>query len=96
MKEILLIQNVHKGELEAISLAVEMGIGVILLDDAGATRKSNQLNLRSFSSFDILLTLKKAGLIKSVKQVLETMSAENERIDDVRILNTLLKANEVI
>jgi len=96
VKNILSIKNIHKGELEAISLAIELNIDLILLDDSKAIKKSNQLKLKSLSAFDIILTAKNKGLIGSVKQAIDLMFMENEKIDEVRYINVLLKAGEAL
>jgi len=94
VENVLSIENVHEGELEAISLSIELGVDLILLDDVGAIKKADQYHLISLSAFDVLLSAKKKGLIKSAKQVLDVMSGENEKIDEISYADVLLRAGE--
>ena len=95
VKNILSIDNIHIGELEAISLTVELGLDLILLDDAGAIAESNKYNLISLSTFDNLLAAKNKWLIRSVKPIMDLMISENERIYNSKYIKMLFKAAEI-
>ena len=94
VKRILSIPTIQKGEIEAISLAIEMGISNILIDDYAAFRKAKEYGLSPLKSFDLLIIAKKKGLIKSVKTAMDTIKLNNDGIDPIQYEKTIRKANE--
>lgn len=94
VKKMLSIPTIQKGELEAISLAVEMGTKNILVDDYAAFRKAKEYGLSPLKSFDLLILAKKKGLIESVRSVMDTMKKNNEGVDPVQYEKTVSIANE--
>ncbi|MBF0475358.1 MAG: hypothetical protein HQK59_05890 [Deltaproteobacteria bacterium] len=82
------------GETEAISLAVELNIKTILIDDKDGIKKALQNGLKPIQSVELLVAVKVLGLIDSVKEVLETMKANEEYIADAEWLKCLQKAGE--
>lgn len=83
-----------KGEREAISLAVELGIGTLITDDEKAFRNAVPQGLRPIRVFDLLLYAKQAGVINAVKPVLEAMPQHGEGIRDDLYQQTLQDAGE--
>lgn len=92
--KILSIPTIQRGEIEVISLAVERGIKCVLMDDYAAFRKAKEYGLSPLKSFDLLVLAKKKGLIKSVRNVMDTIQANNDGIDPIQYEKTLLKAGE--
>ena len=84
MKNTLSIPTIQKGELEAISLAVEMKIDIIMMDDYVAFRRAKEHGLSPLKSFDLLIMAKKKGLISSIRDTLDVMKQNNEGIDPVQ------------
>lgn len=98
--EIYPVQNIRpfgmgRGEREALSLALELGIKIIMIDDKRAFNKARQLDLEPLRTQDLLVFAKHNGIIPSVKAVLETMRANNEHIPDEIYWNIILRAGEV-
>jgi predicted nucleic acid-binding protein len=69
---ILPITSIGLGELEAISLAVELCIDTFITDDDRAFRKAHQHNLFPIRSYQILFLAKHAHYIESLKTVLDS------------------------
>lgn len=76
------LSGIHIGELEAISLAVEKNIPVIILDDEKAFRRALEQGLTPIRSFRLLLFAKQKGFIPSVKLALDAMISQGEGIQD--------------
>lgn len=85
-----------KGEREAISLALELNLKIIVNDDIKAFRKADRLNLSPLTSENILILAKRANLISSVRFVLDTMRNAGEGIEDDVYSETLRSAGELI
>ncbi len=83
------------GEREAISLAVEMNVETIIIDDYLAFERSKAHGLSPIESIDILLLAKDAGYIDSIKDVLDLMLLNLEGITDQVYIRTLKKAGEI-
>jgi predicted nucleic acid-binding protein len=82
VSRILPLSGIHRGEQEAISLAVERNIAVIILDDEKAFRRAWEQGLTPIRSFRVLLLAKRKGLIPSVKSALDEMIAKGEGIQE--------------
>jgi len=83
-----------KGEREAISLAVELGITTLITDDEKAFRNAVRQGLQPVRVFDLLVYAKQVGAITSVKAVLDAMKQQNEGIRDDLYQQTLEDAGE--
>jgi len=83
------------GEREALSLAVELNVGTILVDDQKAIRKASQLNLDVLQAQDVILLAKYKGNIPSVKEVLKTMVANGEYLTEKVYQEILEEAGEI-
>jgi predicted nucleic acid-binding protein len=92
---VLPLSGIHRGEQEAISLAVEQSIAVILIDDEKAFRRSLEQGLTPIRSFRILLLAKKNGLIPSVKSALDAMIAKGEGVQEKVYQELLEEAGEM-
>ncbi|MEI7857196.1 MAG: DUF3368 domain-containing protein [Methanomicrobiales archaeon] len=69
----LLGQGLHRGEAEAIALAVELHSSLILLDDADARMAATTLGLRKTGVIGILIKAKRDGKIESLRQELNAL-----------------------
>lgn len=68
------------GEHAALSLVLELGEGLVLLDDAAARAAANELQLSTTGTLGILLLAKERGLIVEVAPVLEELQRRGFRI----------------
>jgi uncharacterized protein len=84
-----------KGEREAISLAVELGINDIITDDDKAIKVASKNGLLPLTAFDIIIMAKKKGLITSAKTVMQQMIKQGEGIKEERFKSILEKAGEL-
>jgi predicted nucleic acid-binding protein len=76
------LSGIHIGEQEAISLAVEQNIPVIILDDEKAFKRALEQGLTPIRSWRVLLLAKQKGLIPSVKSALDEMISQGEGVQD--------------
>lgn len=88
------LSGIHRGEQEAISLAVEQNIAVIILDDEKAFRRAREQGLTPIRSFRVLLLAKSKGLIPSVHTTLDAMIANGEGIQEETYRKLLKEAGE--
>jgi predicted nucleic acid-binding protein len=88
------LSGIHIGELEAISLAIEKNIPVIILDDEKAFKRALEQKLVPIRSFRILLLAKQKGLIPSVKSALDAMINQGEGVQDDMYQKILKSAEE--
>ncbi len=64
---------IHRGEAEAIALALEMGLKVILVDDNAARTEAKKAGLEPVGVLGILLRAKARGLIGPVRPMLDSL-----------------------
>ena len=95
VKEVLPIGGIGRGELEAISLALELETPVIVIDDEKAARRALEVGCNPVRTTEVLLLAKHAGHISSVKTVLDAMRAKGEGIEDDVYDTTLSRAGEM-
>jgi hypothetical protein len=69
----LLQSSLDNGESEAISLAIETGADLILLDDSDAREKARLYNLNITGTVGILLRAKEDGKIHSFRELLKKL-----------------------
>jgi len=94
ISRLLPITGLHKGEHEAISLAVELDIETVITDDEKAFRRAKEQGLKPVNSYFILLLAKRMGLILSVKTVLDTMILNGEGVQEEIYREVLEAAGE--
>lgn len=94
VSRVLPLPGIHEGEREAISLAAERNIAVIILDDEKAFRRAREQRLAPMRSFRVLLLAKRKGLIPSVKSALDAMIAKGEGVEEEIYQKILEKAGE--
>lgn len=82
------------GEQAALSLGLELGEGLVLLDDAAARAAANALQLSTTGTLGILLLAKERGLILAVTPVLEALGRRGFRITGAVRARVLQRAGE--
>ena len=85
----LLEKLVNSGEAEAIVLAKELKV-TLLIDDAKARKHAKLLNIELIGTLGLLKIAKKNGLVQSVRKVIEDMLAEGYYIED-KLVRKILK-----
>ncbi len=95
VKRVLPIGGIGRGELEAISLAIQLGLPTLIIDDEKAARKAQQAGCKPIRTPQILLLAKYAGHISSVKSALDAMRAKGEGIEDEVYETALSRAGEL-
>lgn len=90
----LLQSSLDDGESEAISLAVEVGADLILLDDSDAREKARLYNLNITGTIGILLRAKIDGKVSSFKDILAKLKETGFWIHEGLEARLLIEAGE--
>jgi len=90
----ILAIGMGKGEREVISLALELDLKTVLIDDNKGFRKAHDLGLSPLQTKDILLIANKLKLLDSVQEALDKMKLRGEGIEDKEYLSILKEAGE--
>ena len=90
----LLRETLDAGESEAIVLAQELDARYVILDDSLARRKARLIKLRLVGTLGVLLMAKEAGLLPTVKPILDKLRQSEFRVSDRVYQNVLAKAGE--
>lgn len=61
------LPDLHQPEVQALSLAVELSAGAILLDDLPARRAAATLGLRPMGTLGVLIRAKEQGLLPALR-----------------------------
>jgi uncharacterized protein len=75
-----LVTNLGPGETEVLMLALEMRGAVVVLDDAPARELAETLDLRLTGTLGLLLDAKKAGLVPTLRPLLERLQSLRFRL----------------
>jgi len=86
--------SVDKGEASAIALAIELDDCLLIIDDLKGRKFANQLGLTIIGTIGVIVDAKLAGIIPSVKPILEKIKATNFRITEQLELLILKQAGE--
>jgi predicted nucleic acid-binding protein len=86
--------DVDPGEASAIALALESEPSLLILDDHKARKAARRLNLNYTGTLGIFLKAKQAGLVPSVKSILEKVQHTNFRYSNQVFHEILLLAGE--
>jgi predicted nucleic acid-binding protein len=78
------------GEASAITLALESGPSLIIIDDNKGRKVAQKLNLNITGSLGLFLKAKQEGIIPSIKPLLEKVQKTNFRYS-LAILTEILK-----
>ena len=65
-----LFQELDQGEAEAITLAVDLGVDMIVMDEKIGRERARGLGLKTVGVLGVLLTAKKHGRISSLKDAM--------------------------
>lgn len=61
------------GEIDAISLAIEVGADLLLIDERAGTKIANLLNVQTVGLLGVLLQAKESGKIFRIKPLLDSL-----------------------
>jgi len=93
---LLLMQNLDKGEAEAIALAIEMNADIILLDETDAREAADIYKIEKTGVLGILLLAKLKNEIPNLKQEIENLKEKaNFWLKESLIQDVLKDAGEV-
>jgi predicted nucleic acid-binding protein len=71
-----LLLDLHKGEAEAIALATDLGLGMIVMDERIGRERAKALGLQTVGILGVLLNAKKHGKIDSVGNAMKALRNE--------------------
>lgn len=86
--------DIDQGEASAIALALESEPSLLILDDHKARKVARRLNLNYTGTLGVFLKAKQAGVIPSIKSVLEKVQQTNFRYSHQVFHEILLLAGE--
>ncbi|GAB4505728.1 MAG: hypothetical protein Fur0043_27260 [Anaerolineales bacterium] len=90
-----LFQELDEGEAEAITLAVDLGVDIIVMDEKIGRERARGLGLKTVGVLGVLLAAKKQGKIKSLKNAMTALRNEvGFFISDDLYLQILTQAGE--
>lgn len=81
--------DIDEGEASAIALAMESAPCLLVLDDQKARKAAQRLNLNYTGTLGIFLKAKRAGVIPSVKSIIEKVQETNFRYSN-KVLDEIL------
>jgi len=84
----------HRGESEAVSLALELGAERLILDDLPARKLAKKLGLSIVGTSGLVFLAKRKGLIPAVRPVLDALRAKGFRLRQDVYEEILNAANE--
>jgi predicted nucleic acid-binding protein len=88
----ILLQNaldIDPGEASAIALALESGPSLLIIDDDKGRKLAKRLNLNITGSLGIFLKAKNAGIISTIKPLIEKVQQTNFRYS-ISVLEEIL------
>ena len=86
--------EVDEGEASAMALSLEYENPLLILDDLKARKLAFKLNLHFSGTFGVLLKAKEAGIITTLKPLLEEIQDTNFRFSDAMLALILATAKE--
>jgi predicted nucleic acid-binding protein len=86
--------GLHRGESEALALALEIKADLVLLDDGDARLRASRLGLSIGGVLGVLLKARKAGDITSFRGEMERLRSEARFFISPALANQLLAAAE--
>lgn len=89
-----LLSDLDPGESEAIALAMEVGAGLLVLDERRGRQKAYSLGLRFTGSVGVLIAAKKRGMLPHVRPVLHAFREAGFWLADDVIQRALQLAGE--
>ncbi|MBL7164416.1 MAG: DUF3368 domain-containing protein [Anaerolineales bacterium] len=91
----LLKQELHKGEAEAIALALELGADLVLLDETEARKVAELYQLQKTGVVGLLIRAKLQGNITSLRQELDHLQEGSFWINDKLYRRALKSVGEI-
>lgn len=89
-----LLSRLDAGEAEVITLALEIGASLVLIDEKMGLKVAREEGLNAIGSVGILLLAKKKGLLSEVKPHLHEMHSKGIRLKDSLIEWAIIQAGE--
>lgn len=86
--------RLHRGELEVIIGAKELGLEIVIIDEKSARRLADTLMLNSIGTVGLLLLAKRKEKIAEIKPYLDRLQSHNFRISTSLYKQVLLQAGE--
>jgi predicted nucleic acid-binding protein len=71
-----LLLDLHKGEAEALTLAMDLGLDMIVMDERIGRERAKALGLKTVGILGVLLSAKKHGKIDSVGDAMKALRKE--------------------
>jgi predicted nucleic acid-binding protein len=71
-----LLLDLHQGEAEAITLAIDLGIRLLVMDEKIGRERAKDLGLKTVGVLGVLLNAKKHGRIKSLRDTMIALRNE--------------------
>lgn len=71
-----LLLELHKGEAEALTLAMDLGLDMIVMDERIGRERAKALGLKTVGILGVLLSAKKHGKIDSVGDAMKSLRKE--------------------
>ena len=93
--KILRAAGLDLGESEAIVLADSLPDSLLLMDERKGRQIASSMGIRIIGTLGLLLQAKKQGLIKDIKQLLDTLIDANIRISESLYQSILEQADEL-
>lgn len=91
----LLREKLHKGESEAIALAVELNAELVIIDDKTARNTASYLGLNVIGTAGLILLGKKKGYYKEIKPVVDNLTKKGFRLSNDVMEQILKEAGEL-
>ena len=88
------VVGLHRGELEAIALALDVHASVLILDDLPARRHALSLGLAIIGTAGVLVMAKRSNLIPSVREPLDALRRGGFRLRQDVYEQILIDAGE--
>jgi uncharacterized protein len=90
----LLREELDSGESEAITLARELAVDGLVIDERAARRKAQAVGLRVIGTLGVLLLAKSRGHLAELKPWLDQLRRENFRLSEALYAQALQDAGE--
>ncbi len=87
--------NIDPGEKAAIALALDVPGSLLILDDEKARHAAERFHLTITGTLGILVKAKKAGLLQSIKPLIDQIMETDFRLSSTIVQQALSEAGEV-
>ena len=74
--------DLDEGEESSIALSLEIDNSIMIIDDLKGRKIAEKLNLKYSGTFGLILKAKQAGIIDSVKPILDKVKKTNIRFSE--------------